>query len=204
MKLNKKIQLIKIVLASHNEHKVSEIRKLLPQHLVLLSLRDLGFLDEIPETGTTLEENSKIKASVIFKKTNLTTIADDTGLEVLSLNNAPGVYSARYAGEPKSDEKNIEKLLTEMHDKENRAARFRTVFTLISANVFQQFDGVVEGQISKVPYGVSGFGYDPVFYPENKELTYAQMTMIEKSQTSHRARALEKLILFLNENHAKL
>lgn len=195
---------MKIVLASHNEHKVAEIRKLLPQDLVLLSLSDLEILDDIPETGTTLEENSKIKASAIFKKTNLPTIADDTGLEVVSLEKAPGVYSARYAGEPKSDEKNIEKLLTEMHHKENRAARFRTVFTLISANVFQQFEGVVEGQISKAPVGTSGFGYDPVFCPENNELTYAQMTMIEKSQTSHRARALEKLILFLNENHAKL
>jgi XTP/dITP diphosphohydrolase len=195
---------MKIILASHNEHKVAEIRKLLPQSIELVSLCDIGYHDEIPETGATLEENSKIKAKVIFEKTKLPTIADDTGLEVLSLLNSPGVRSARYAGEPKSDKKNIEKLLFELQNKVNRSARFRTVFTLISENVFQQFEGGVDGQISKAPIGAGGFGYDSVFYPEDNKFTFAQMTMEEKNNMSHRARALAKMILFLNQNHEKL
>jgi XTP/dITP diphosphohydrolase len=195
---------MKVIFASHNENKVAEIRKLLPATIELLSLKEIGFLEDIPETGLTLEDNSKIKAETIFLHTKTATIADDTGLEVTALNNAPGVYSARYAGGPKSDKRNMQKLLENLSNVSSREARFRTVFTFMNNDLMQQFEGTVEGRITDTPKGEFGFGYDPVFCPENEKRTFAEMSMEEKNNMSHRARALAKMILFLNQNHEKL
>lgn len=189
---------MRILFASHNENKVLEIRKLIPQGLELLSLADIGYHDEIEENGQTLEENSLLKARTIFEKTGVATIADDTGLEVEALNGAPGVFSARYAGHPRSDQANMDKLLSELSPQTNRTARFRTIFTLILQGEVFQFEGKVEGQIGIVKKGEKGFGYDPIFYPENALNTFAEMTLEEKNAFSHRARALNKLLSFLN------
>lgn len=188
---------MRIVFASHNQNKFNEIRGLIPQNIELLSLHDLGFNDDIEETGKTLEENSLLKAQTIFNSTQIPTIADDTGLEVYALDSAPGVFSARYAGVQKSSEDNIAKLLRELDQYDNRKARFRTIFTFINKNVIEQFEGVVEGEIATKIYGNQGFGYDPVFLPEREKRTFAQMTLDEKNDFSHRARALQKLIRYL-------
>jgi len=189
---------MKIIFASHNENKTREIRQLLPENIELLSLKDILYGEEIEETGTTLEENSALKARTIFEKTGIPTIADDTGLEVYALNNAPGVYSARYAGPQKSDDDNISKLLSSLHTSVNRKARFRTIFTYCDADKLEQFEGLVEGEIAKEKNGKNGFGYDPVFIPEDKKITFAEMTLTEKNQLSHRARALEKLVKYFS------
>lgn len=185
---------MKIIFASHNENKIKEIRLLLPKYFELLSLKDINYFDEIEETGATLEENSAIKAKTIFLKTGVPTIADDTGLEVHALNLEPGVHSARYAGLHKSDEDNIEKLLSSLKDVEDRSARFRTIFSYCNSKTIEQFEGLVEGQIAKEKNGKNGFGYDPIFIPEDKSITFAEMTLEKKNQLSHRARALEKLV----------
>jgi XTP/dITP diphosphohydrolase len=189
---------MRIIFASHNENKVEEIRSLLPKNIELLSLKDINYIAEIEETGTTLEENSALKAKTIFIQTGIPTIADDTGLEVYALNMEPGVYSARYAGEQKCDEDNISKLLRSLEGSDDRKARFRTIFTYCAAKTIEQFEGIVEGEISSVKKGCSGFGYDPIFHPENKNITFAEMTLEEKNKTSHRARALMKLVNYFN------
>ncbi len=185
---------MKIIFASHNQNKVAEIRKMLPKNIELLSLSDIDYHEDIEEIGATLEENSKIKAETIFQHTGIPTIADDTGLEVYALNMEPGVYSARYAGTQKSDQDNMRKLLKSLDGKENRKARFRTIFTFVAQDFFEQFEGLVEGQIQHEQIGNMGFGYDPIFIPEDKNLTFAEMTIDEKNKISHRARALAKLV----------
>jgi XTP/dITP diphosphohydrolase len=192
---------MRIIFASHNTNKVQEIRSLLPKTIELLSLEDIQYHHDIEETGATLEENSKIKAATIFQFTGMPTIADDTGLEVFSLQMAPGVYSARYAGAQKSDADNIEKLLSSLANIEDRRARFRTIFSLEADWASVQFEGIVEGEIALKKSGSNGFGYDPVFIPKNLSNTFAEMSLDEKNKISHRARALAKLVSYFQNMH---
>lgn len=188
-----------LILATHSDHKAKEFRDILPQYSVQ-TLADLGHVDEIKETATSLEGNSFIKAETVFKRYGHVVISDDSGLEVDALNGAPGVYSARYAGEPRNDQRNTEKLLDELQGASNRKAQFRTVITLMNAENSFQFEGIVKGTIAKSPLGEAGFGYDPVFIPEGVQQTFAELAANEKNKISHRANAIEKLLHFLNEH----
>jgi XTP/dITP diphosphohydrolase len=191
---------MKLIFASHNEHKTTEIRQLLPPDIQLLSLNDLNYHDEIEESATTLEGNALLKATHVFTLFKLPCFADDSGLEVEALDNRPGVYSARYAGEPKNDDRNIAKLLDDLKGLTNRSARFRTVITLILPTTSLSFEGIIEGEITHEKKGSNGFGYDPVFQPIESSITFAQMSMEQKNTISHRALALEKMISFLSLN----
>ncbi len=191
---------MKLIFASHNEHKTTEIRQLLPPEIQLLSLNDLNYHDEIEESAATLEGNALLKATHVFTLFKLPCFADDSGLEVEALDNRPGVYSARYAGEPKNDERNIVKLLDDLKESTNRSARFRTVITLILPTTSLSFEGIIEGEITHEKKGSNGFGYDPVFQPNESSITFAQMSMEQKNTISHRALALEKMISFLSLN----
>ena len=191
---------MKLIFASHNEHKTTEIRQLLPPDIQLLSLNDLNYHDEIEESAATLEGNALLKATHVFTLFKLPCFADDSGLEVEALDNRPGVYSARYAGEPKNDERNIVKLLDDLKESANRSARFRTVITLILPTTSLSFEGIIEGEITHEKKGSNGFGYDPVFQPIESSITFAQMSMEQKNTISHRALALEKMISFLSLN----
>ena len=188
---------MKIVFATNNQHKLKEVRSLLPS-LEIVGLNDIGCFEDIPETAETLEGNAQIKADFVSQKYGLNCFADDTGLEVTSLNNAPGVYSARYAGEPANSENNMNKLLSELENKENRTAQFRTVIALNIGTKKTLFEGVCKGSISKDKQGVKGFGYDPIFIPENHSSSFAQMSMEAKGAISHRGKAIEQLISYLN------
>ena len=188
-----------LILATHNDHKAKEFRDILPQYSVQ-TLADLGHDDEIKETTTSLEGNSFIKAETVFKRYGHVVISDDSGLEVDALNGAPGVYSARYAGDPRNDQRNTEKLLDELQGASNRKAQFRTVITLMNTENSFQFEGIVKGTIAKSPRGEAGFGYDPVFIPEGVQQTFAELADNEKNKISHRANAIEKLLHFLNEH----
>jgi XTP/dITP diphosphohydrolase len=191
---------MKLIFASHNEHKTTEIRQLLPPEIQLLSLNDLNYHDEIEESAATLEGNALLKATHVFTLFKLPCFADDSGLEVEALDNRPGVYSARYAGEPKNDDRNIAKLLDDLKGSTNRLARFRTVITLILPTTSLSFEGIIEGEITHEKKGSNGFGYDPVFQPNESSITFAQMSMEQKNTISHRALALEKMISFLSLN----
>ena len=191
---------MKLIFASHNEHKTTEIRQLLPPDIQLLSLNDLNYHDEIEESAATLEGNALLKATHVFTLFKLPCFADDSGLEVEALDNGPGVYSARYAGEPKNDDRNIAKLLDDLKESTNRSARFRTVITLILPTTSLSFEGIIEGEITHEKKGSNGFGYDPVFQPIESSITFAQMSMEQKNTISHRALALEKMISFLSLN----
>ncbi len=191
---------MKLVFATHNSNKVKEIASLLPDNFQLLSLTDIQFDEEIAETADTLEGNSQLKAQTIYQKTGVACFADDTGLEVESLNNRPGVFSARYAGHHKSDEDNISKVLEEMENEANRNARFRTVITLIIDDIEHQFEGIVHGKLISEKKGQSGFGYDPIFVPENEKRTFGEMDLNEKNNFSHRARAFNSMISFLTHS----
>lgn len=188
---------IKIVFASNNQHKIKEIQSLLPKHFIVLSLSDIQCEEQIPETGTTLEENALQKANYIYKKYGYNVFSDDTGLEVQALNNQPGVYSARYAGEEKNAQKNIKLLLDNLNGISNRKAQFRTVIALIFNGKQYLFEGIVTGEITHQLHGENGFGYDPIFRAEHHKKTFAQMTLDEKNTISHRARAFQKLVQFL-------
>ena len=191
---------MKLIFASHNEHKTTEIRQLLPPDIQLLSLNDLNYHDEIEESAATLEGNALLKATHVFTLFKLPCFADDSGLEVEALDNRPGVYSARYAGEPKNDDRNIAKLLDDLKGSTNRSARFRTVISLILPTTTLSFEGIIEGEITHEKKGSNGFGYDPVFQPIESSITFAQMSMEQKNTISHRALALEKMISFLSLN----
>lgn len=191
-----------ICFASNNMHKLAEIRLLLEPDFQVLSLAEIGCTEELAETQKTIEGNSKQKAQYVFDKYNIPCFADDTGLEVEALGNAPGVYSARYAGEQKDSNDNIDLLLKNLKGVKNRQARFRTVITLIGLDTTQVFEGVVKGLILSEKKGHDGFGYDPVFQPLGYDKSFAQMSMEEKNVISHRARAVEKLIFFLR-NYGK-
>ncbi|MCH2655135.1 MAG: RdgB/HAM1 family non-canonical purine NTP pyrophosphatase [Flavobacteriales bacterium] len=189
----------KLILATHNEHKAEEFKQILPQFRVQ-TLADLNYDQEITETASDLEGNSLLKADTIFRQYGHIVISDDSGLEVQALNGAPGVYSARYAGEQKDDQKNIEKLLHELKGITNRNAQFRTVITLMGLNDTLQFEGIVEGTIVHEPKGDKGFGYDPVFIPNGFQKTFAELSSNEKNKISHRANAIEKLVAFIEKN----
>ncbi|PLX02512.1 MAG: non-canonical purine NTP pyrophosphatase [Marinilabiliales bacterium] len=191
----------RLVFATNNQHKLKEIREILSGKFEVLGLKDIGFFDDIEESGTTLNENASIKSRTIHNKFNIDVFADDTGLEVKILDNKPGVYSARYAGEDGDSEANIKKLLIELEGKENRTARFRTVISLIINNKEYLFEGIVYGSISRSKHGSEGFGYDPVFFPKGYNKSFAQMTSEEKNKISHRAKAMAKLIDFLNKGN---
>lgn len=186
-----------LVFATNNPHKLSEVQHLLGNSFHLLSLKDINFNDEIPEDYDTLEENALQKAQHIYTITKQNCFADDTGLEVEALNGRPGVYSARYAGESKDPKANIQKLLFELKDLENRKARFRTVIALIIDGKEHFFEGIVDGRIIEIERGVDGFGYDPVFLPDGYSSTFAEMNLSQKNKISHRARAMESLVNFL-------
>lgn len=189
----------KIVFATNNAHKLSEIRSILGDEYEILSLRDINCDVDIPETASTLEGNAEIKVRYIKEHFGYDCFADDTGLEVDALNGAPGVFSARYAGPEHDSLKNMNLLLKNMSDKTDRKARFRTVIALLIDNQLTLMDGVVEGEITLQPQGDNGFGYDPIFSPEGFDVTFAQMDSSIKNKISHRARATEKLIEYLNK-----
>lgn len=187
----------KFVFATNNTHKLKEVSAILGKKIELLSMKDIDCNVDIPETADTLEGNALIKARYIFENYHLDCFADDTGLEVEALNGAPGVYSARYAGDAHDSEANMKKLLKEMENVENRRARFRTVFALIINGKEHLFEGIVKGEIIKNRKGTSGFGYDPVFVPEGYSQTFAEMGNELKNKISHRAMATQKLCHFL-------
>ena len=191
---------MKLVFATNNKHKLQEVRDILGNRIEVLSLSDINCHDDIPETGTTLEENALIKARWVSEKYNCNCFADDTGLEVTALGGAPGVYSARYAGEECNSVANMEKLLQNLTEKTDRSAQFRTVIALIINGEEILFDGVVKGSITTEKSGDSGFGYDPIFVPEGYDISFAQMGNKEKNSISHRFRATEKLSKYLNGN----
>ena len=190
-------QIMKLVFASNNEHKIKEINSLLGNSFSLLSLRDVNINEDIPEEEPQLEGNALSKARFVFNATGFDVFADDTGLEIYALNGMPGVHSARFAGEKKDSSENIQKVLSMLGSSENRKARFRTVIALILDKKEYLFEGTVEGTITKEIRGSEGFGYDPVFVPEGKTSTFAEMGLAEKNTVSHRARAFEKLRDFL-------
>lgn len=186
-----------ICFATNNVKKIEEIRHLMEPDFRVKSLAEIGCQEELPETGQTLEENSKQKAQYVWEHYGIACFADDTGLEVEALNGEPGVYSARYAGPERNNEANMALVLKKLKGKENRRARFRTVITWISEQETLQFEGVVKGYILPTPRGERGFGYDPVFQPEGEERSFAEMDIEEKNRISHRGRALEKFIHFI-------
>lgn len=188
----------KLVVATNNAHKLKEIADILDEKIELLSLKDINCHVDIPETADTLEGNARQKALYIYKNYGMDCFADDTGLEVEALNGAPGVFSARYAGEDHDSEANMQKLLRELKGKENRKAQFRTAICLIMNGKEYLFEGIVKGKIIEEKRGVTGFGYDPIFVPEGYDLTFAELGNDIKNTISHRARAVEKLCLFLN------
>jgi XTP/dITP diphosphohydrolase len=191
---------MKLVFATNNKHKLDEVRKITSHHPVeIVSLAEINCFDDIPETADTLEGNALQKAHYIQEKFGLNCFADDTGLEVEALNNAPGVYSARYAGPGHDSEANMKKLLHEMEGMENRKARFRTVIALVWNGKTYTFDGIVNGTITTTKRGENGFGYDPIFIPEGYEQTFAELGNDIKNQISHRAKAVEKLDEFLTQ-----
>ena len=197
-----------LVFASNNAHKLSDVRQIMPEGIRVLSLSEIGFTQEIEENGTTLEENSRIKAEAVYHWLNSQSanhpsfdgvFADDTGLEIDALDGRPGVYTARWAGEPAA---NRAKALHELVDKENRNAQFRTVITLIMNGQKCQVEGVVRGRIATEEYGQGGFGYDPVFIPEGYDRTFGELPAEIKNGISHRARALQALVELLNKQKA--
>lgn len=190
---------MKLVFATHNDHKLKEVQQLLPENIQLLSLKDIQCFDEIPETGDTLEENAKIKADYVTQTYGLDCFSDDTGLLVDALDGAPGVYSARYAGQQKSAQDNMVKLLTELKGADNRSAHFKTVVHLNLKGESYNFEGVVEGEITINAHGDGGFGYDPIFKPGGYDKTFGELPSETKNAISHRARAIQKLVEFLKK-----
>lgn len=197
---------MKLIFATNNTHKLREIRSLISDEITILSLADAGINTEIPEDFETLEENAHQKSQFIYDITGTNCFADDTGLEVSALNGEPGVYSARYSRmgdlqfpDLEISEGNIHKLLLKLRNTTNRDARFRTVISLILDKQEFKFEGIAEGAILRTARGEKGFGYDPVFQPEGSSLSFAEMTLLEKNRLSHRGKAVEKLVDFLNQ-----
>nr|WP_320117859.1 non-canonical purine NTP diphosphatase [uncultured Marinifilum sp.] len=188
---------MKLVFATNNQNKLKELQNLLGDDIELLSLADINCHDEIPEDYDTLEENARQKAEYINNKYKLNCFADDTGLEIEALNNEPGVYSARYAGEDKDAKANMNKVLKKLKGESNRRAQFRTVISLIIDNKEYQFEGIVKGNILESERGIDGFGYDPIFEPAGYSVSFAEMAMGEKNLISHRGLAVQKLVKFL-------
>jgi XTP/dITP diphosphohydrolase len=190
---------MKLVFATNNQHKLHEISHLLDGSFELLCLNDINCTEDIPENQDTIEGNASEKSFYIWNKYGLNCFADDTGLEIEALNGEPGVYSARYAGEEKSAEKNIELVLQKLAKIKNRKARFKTVISLVIDGREVQFEGIVNGQILEEKRGKTGFGYDPIFQPEESDLSFAEMPLEEKNKISHRGRAVQKLVEYLSQ-----
>ena len=188
---------MKLVFASNNKNKIAEIQQMLPKEIEILSLEEIGCFDDIPETANTIEENAILKADYVSQKYGYNCFADDTGLEVETLNGAPGVYSARYAGEQKNDNDNMNKLLDALKNNENRKANFKTVIALNLNGKQYLFTGIANGTITEEKKGNKGFGYDPIFLPENHSKTFAEIDQKEKALLSHRGKATAQLIAFI-------
>ena len=186
---------MELIFATHNQHKVEELKKLFPPYISILSLADINCTQEIEETGKTLEENAKLKATFIKYKYGLDCFSDDSGLEIESLNGAPGVYSARYAGKSKNDDSNIKKIWEELKEKSNTKAQFRTVIAASFNNNLELFEGIVKGNLIFEKRGEKGFGYDPIFIPYGYDKTFAELGDVVKNIISHRAIAAQ---YFLN------
>ncbi|MDC0008227.1 non-canonical purine NTP diphosphatase [bacterium] len=189
---------MRLVFATHNKNKFLEVQKIIPSHIKLLSLSDVGCTEDIPETGKTLVENATLKADFVTKTYALPCFADDTGLLVDALNGEPGIYSARYAGEQKNASDNMNKLLANLKDKANRTARFATVIALQMEKDRQTFEGVIEGEITFQKHGKEGFGYDPIFQPKGYDKTFAELPLAIKNEIGHRGKAMRKLLDYLN------
>lgn len=192
---------MEICFATNNKKKLEEVKAALEEsNIIILSLEDIGCKEELPETGDTLDANALEKARYIYENYSISCFADDTGLEVEALDGEPGVYSGRYAGEPRSDERNVQLLLDKLLGEEHRKARFRTVIALIIEGKEHLFEGTAEGKITDLRRGSQGFGYDPVFQPEGYDKTFAQLDTEEKNAISHRGKAVRQLISFLRGN----
>ena len=187
-----------LVFATNNQHKLEEVQLKVGNTFKIISLNEIGYNDDIEETGLTLEENASIKSKFIYDKFKVDCFADDTGLEIEALNNEPGVFSARYSGD-RDFIKNMDLVLSNLENNTNRKARFRTVISLILKNQEYIFEGIVNGNIRTKPIGSVGFGYDPIFQPEGYAITFAEMDLEEKNKISHRGIAVQKLINFLNQ-----
>jgi len=187
-----------LVFASNNKNKIAEIQSMLPESIKILSLEDINCLEDIPETADTIEGNAILKADYVTQKYGYDCFADDTGLEVDALNGEPGVYSARYAGEQKNADDNMNKLLEALKDEENRSAQFKTVITLNLKGKQFLFTGIAKGEITLAKTGTNGFGYDPIFQPENFDKTFAELPLETKNAIGHRGKAVQQLIDFLN------
>lgn len=194
------MMLKELIFASHNQHKCKEIQSILDKSFIIKSLDDIGIREEIPENETTFEGNAKAKTSYVVEKTGKNCFADDSGLEVKALKNEPGVFSARYAGPDKNDENNLQLLLQNLKGITNRAANFKTSIVLYYNGSYHHFEGEIKGQIIHEKRGSKGFGYDPIFIPIGSDKTFAEMSMEEKNNFSHRAKALKKMIHFLTNN----
>ena len=191
-----------LVFATNNKNKLKEIKHIIVDKINILSINDLNYSDDLEETGITLKDNASQKATFIYKKFNKNCFADDSGLEILSLNNEPGVFSARYAGSNCSADDNMNKVLKKLESIKNRNAIFKTVICLILGGKEYFFEGSIEGIITNEKIGHNGFGYDPIFRPNNFNLTFAQMSVKEKSKISHRAIAVSKFVKFINQRFA--
>lgn len=197
------IAIMKLVFATHNTHKVRELRALIPDGITLLSLTDIQYEKPIAETALTLEGNALIKAQTIFEDKGIPSFADDTGLFVDALHGAPGVHSARYAGEQADAKSNIKKLLKALAEKRNRRAYFKTIIAFVDKTHIRYFEGRIDGQITTQPRGAEGFGYDPVFIPEGYELSFAELPPATKNEISHRARAFKSFNDYLKKGKIK-
>jgi len=192
---------MKILFATANQHKIDEVQQLLGESFEIITPAQLNYTDDIPETGDTLEKNALQKARFIFEKFGLSCFADDTGLEIDALNGAPGVYSARYAGDEKNSEANLQLVLKNLQGATNRVAQFRCVVALILDRKEFLFEGKVNGEILLSPKGNQGFGYDPIFRPEGYDCAYAELSMNEKNKLSHRSKAVRQLVDFLKSTN---
>lgn len=187
-----------LIFVSHNAHKLEEVKAIVGNNFEVKNLSDINVFDEIPETGLSFKENAQQKAEYIYKKLNCNCFADDSGLSVDALNGEPGIYSARYAGEPCNMQNNIEKLLNNIKDKSDKSAQFTTVIAVILEGEYHFFEGVIRGKIIDTPRGDNGFGYDPIFVPEGYDQTFAELSSEIKNKISHRAIAMQKFQDFIS------
>ena len=192
---------MELIIASQNQNKLVEFKKILGDKINLFSLSDIGLNQEIPENEKTIKKNAMFKAKFVNTQTGKNVFADDTGLEIDSLNGEPGVYSARYSGFDRNSDKNIELVLTKLKNKSNRNSRFKTIISLIIDGKSVNFEGVVEGKITEEKRGSNGFGYDPIFQPNGYSSTFGEMSLKEKNKISHRSIAINKMVQYLKENN---
>ena len=192
---------MELIIASQNQNKLVEFKKILGDKINLFSLSDIGLNQEIPENEKTIKKNAMFKAKFVNTQTGKNVFADDTGLEIDSLNGEPGVYSARYSGVERNSDKNIELVLTKLKNKSNRNSRFKTIISLIIDGKSVNFEGIVEGKITEEKRGSNGFGYDPIFQPNGYSSTFGEMSLKEKNKISHRSIAINKMVQYLKENN---